>query len=146
MSWNIECLLNNQFIDPSKCLRHDARCSFVGFKSYNQVHYIANLTSHDLVMEIVQNSLNHNSYISHTNIVHWKHIWDMSLLEDVKFMWHSFIHRFILHSSIHLSMCQTCFQHMTFACKMYKTYEWTNFARFSLVFCHMLNLWCIPSS
>jgi hypothetical protein len=30
---------------------------------------ITNLTSHDLVMEIMQNSLIHNSYISHSNIV-----------------------------------------------------------------------------
>jgi hypothetical protein len=45
--------LNNQFIDPSKCLHQNAKCSFVGFKSCNHVHYITNLTSHDLIMETV---------------------------------------------------------------------------------------------
>jgi hypothetical protein len=35
---------------------------------------ITNLTFHDLVMKILQ-----NLYISHINIVHWKHIWHMDL-------------------------------------------------------------------
>jgi hypothetical protein len=35
-------------------------------------------------MEFVQNLFIHNLYISHINIVHWKHIWDMNLLEDEK--------------------------------------------------------------
>jgi hypothetical protein len=56
---------------------------------------------------------------------------------------HSFIHRFILHLSTHLFVCQTYFQHMIFVCKMYN-YEWTNFKWFSLVVRHMLNLWCTP--
>jgi len=30
-------------------------------------------------MEIVQKMFIHNLYILHTNIVHWKHIWDMDL-------------------------------------------------------------------
>ncbi len=37
-----------------------------------EVVYITNLESHDLVMKIMQNSFIHNSYISHTDIVHWK--------------------------------------------------------------------------
>jgi hypothetical protein len=68
---------------------------------------ITNLTSHDLVMEIVQNSFNRNSYISHTNIVHWKHIWNTNLLEDVKFVGHLFIHRFVLHCR-HIYLCVKC--------------------------------------
>jgi hypothetical protein len=54
--------------------------------------------------------------------------WD--LLEDAESMWHSFIHRFILHLSTHLFVWQT--------------YEWMDFAWFSLVIRQMLNLWCIP--
>ncbi len=52
---------------------------------------ITNLTSHDLILEIMQNSFIHNLYVSHINIMHWKHIWNMNLLEDAKSMWHSFI-------------------------------------------------------
>jgi hypothetical protein len=52
-------------------------------------------------MEIVQKLFIHKLYILHTNIVHWKHICDMDLLEDEKFMWHSFIYRFVLHSLMH---------------------------------------------
>ncbi len=37
-----------------------------------------------------------------------------------KFVWDLFIHRFIPHLSTHLSMCQMCFQHMIFVCKMYE--------------------------
>jgi hypothetical protein len=37
-------------------------------------------------MEIVQNSLICNSYISHIDIMHWKHIWHMDLKENVKFV------------------------------------------------------------
>jgi len=37
-------------------------------------YYITNLTCHNLVLEIVQNLFIHNSYISRTNIMHWKHI------------------------------------------------------------------------
>jgi hypothetical protein len=40
----------------------------------------------------------------------------MDLLEDAKFMWHSFIHRFVLHSPTHLSMCWTCF-HAQYSCE-----------------------------
>jgi hypothetical protein len=42
-------------------------------------------------MEIVQNLLIHNSYISRTNVVHWKQIWQLDLQEDVKFVWYLFI-------------------------------------------------------
>jgi hypothetical protein len=88
---------------------------------------ITNFTSHDLIMEIIQNSFNHNSYISHINTMHWKHIWNMDLLENVKFVWHLFIHRFVFHLLTHLSICQMCFQHMIFVQKMYKTMkEWTS--------------------
>jgi len=31
---------------------------------------IVDLTSHDLVIEIMSNSFIHNSYVSHTNIMH----------------------------------------------------------------------------
>jgi hypothetical protein len=41
--------------------------------------FIINLTFHDLVMKIVQNSFIHNLYISYTDIVHWKHIWHIDL-------------------------------------------------------------------
>jgi hypothetical protein len=41
-------------------------------------------------------------------------------IEDVKSVWYSFIHRFVLHMLIDLSMCQTCFQCMIFVCKMYE--------------------------
>ncbi len=63
---------------------------------------ILNLTSHDLILDIMQNSLNCNLYIFHINIVHWKHIWNTSLLKDAKFIWHLFIHRFVLHPLTHL--------------------------------------------
>ncbi len=33
-------------------------------------YYITNLISHDLIMEIVQNSFIHNSYVLHINIMH----------------------------------------------------------------------------
>jgi hypothetical protein len=88
---------------------------------------ITNLKSHDLIMEIMQNSFNRNSYISHTNIVHWKHIWNTNLLEDVKFVWHLFVHRFVLHLLTHLFVCQMCFQRMIFVHKMYEPMnEWTS--------------------
>jgi hypothetical protein len=35
----------------------------------------------------------------------------------MEIMRNSFIHRFILHLSTHLFLCQTCFQHMIFTCK-----------------------------
>jgi hypothetical protein len=47
---------------------------------------ITNLASHDLVMEIVQNSFICNFYIPYINIVHWKHIWHMDLSKDAKFV------------------------------------------------------------
>jgi hypothetical protein len=78
---------------------------------------IIKLTFHDLIMEIVQNSFIHNWYISCTI---WKHIWNKSFFKDTKFVWHSFIHRFILHSSTHLFVCQMCFQLMVFVHKMYE--------------------------
>jgi hypothetical protein len=37
-------------------------------------HYITNLTSHKLVMEIMQNSFIHNLYVLHIDIMHWKQI------------------------------------------------------------------------
>jgi hypothetical protein len=40
---------------------------------------ITNLTFNDLIMKIVQNSFIHNLYILRFDIVHWKHIWHMSL-------------------------------------------------------------------
>jgi hypothetical protein len=107
---------------------------------------ITNLASHSLVMKIMQNSFIHNSYVSHINIMHWKHIWDMDLLEDAKSMWHSPIHRFVHHLLTHLSMCQTCFQTKHDICvKNVQTYEWTNFTRFSWMIPHVLDLWCDSS-
>ncbi len=44
-----------------------------------EVVYITNLESHDLVMKIMKNSFIHNSYISHVDIVHWKHIFHIDL-------------------------------------------------------------------
>jgi hypothetical protein len=86
---------------------------------------IINLTSHDLIMEIMQILFNHNLCTSHIKIVYWKHIWNTDSLEDSKIMWHFFIHRFVLHLSTHLFMCQTCFQCMIFMCKMYESMnEW----------------------
>jgi hypothetical protein len=64
---------------------------------------ITNLASHNLVMEIMQNSFNHNSYVSLIKIVYWKHIWNTNLLEDAKFMWHSFIGLYFIHQ--HNYMC-----------------------------------------
>jgi hypothetical protein len=43
--------------------------------------------------------VHHNLYLSHINIVNWKHIWNKDFLEDAKSMWHSFIHRFVFPSS-----------------------------------------------
>jgi hypothetical protein len=81
---------------------------------------ITNLAFHDFIVEIMQNSFNHNLYISRTNIVYWKRIWDMDLLKDTKSVWHLFIHRFIFRPSTHLSVCQISFQYMVFVCKMYE--------------------------
>ncbi len=44
----------------------------------------------------------------------------MDLLKDVKSVWYSFIHRFVLHLLKDLSMCQMCFQCMIFVCQMYE--------------------------
>jgi hypothetical protein len=97
------------------------------FFKYLFTMHITNLTSHDLVMEIVKNSFIHNLYISRINIMHWKHIWHMNLLEDENFVWHLFTHRFIFHSSTHLSIYQTCFQCMIFVCKIYEPMKgWTS--------------------
>jgi hypothetical protein len=57
-------------------------------------------------MKIMQNLFIHNSYVSHTYIMHWKHIGHIQ--EDVKFLWHSFIHSFeglyfIRNTFIHVS-------------------------------------------
>jgi len=49
-------------------------------KGMFQCTYIANLTSHNLVMEIMQNSFIHNSYVSCINIVDWKHVWHMGFI------------------------------------------------------------------
>jgi hypothetical protein len=65
---------------------------------------ITNLTFHDLIMEIIQNLFTYNSCVSRIDIVHWKHIWHMGLLEDAKSMWHLFIHRFVFHVSTCLSV------------------------------------------
>jgi hypothetical protein len=81
--------------------------------------YYTNLTSHDLEMEII----NINSFIIctlHALISCIENTFDIDLLQDVKFIWDSFIHKFILYPSTHLFMCQTCFQCMIFVCKMYK--------------------------
>jgi hypothetical protein len=43
------------------------------------VLFITNLASCDLKMEIVQKNFIHNLYVSHTNIVHWRHIWHTDL-------------------------------------------------------------------
>ncbi len=75
--------------------------------------HITNLASHDLVMEIVQNSFIHNLYVSSINIVHWKHIWH-KFIGRCKIHVTLFVHRFVLHPLTHLSMCQMCFQHMIF--------------------------------
>lgn len=47
----------------------------VSYISFNVHLHITNLTSHDLEMEIMQNSFIYNSYILQINIVHWKCIW-----------------------------------------------------------------------
>jgi hypothetical protein len=86
----------------------------------DKVGWITNLASQVLIMEIVQNLFIHNSYVSHIDIVHWKHIWHTDLSKNVKFVWHLFIHRFVLHLLTHLSMCQMCLQYMIFVCKMYE--------------------------
>jgi hypothetical protein len=45
------------------------------WNKWDPTNVTTNLTSHDLVMEIVQNSFIHILYVLHTNIMHWKHIW-----------------------------------------------------------------------
>jgi len=57
-------------------------------------------------------------------------------------MWHLFIHKFVFHLSTHLSMCQTCFQHMIFMCKIYEPMNQRN-SHLLLLIRHMLNLWCL---
>ncbi len=59
-----------------------------------------NLTSHDLIIKIVQNLFIHNSYVLCIDIVHWKHIW------------HKFIGRWkicvkFVHSKVHISSINT---------------------------------------
>jgi hypothetical protein len=58
-------------------MKFNLRCRSFTTKMNNR-SYITNLTSHNLVMEIVQNLFIHISYISHTDIMHWKHIWHMN--------------------------------------------------------------------
>jgi len=41
--------------------------------SYISPHFLI-MAYHDLIMEIMQNSFIHNSYVSCINIVHWKHM------------------------------------------------------------------------
>jgi hypothetical protein len=43
---------------------------------------------------------------------------------------HLFIHRLVLHSSTHLSVCQTCFQRIIFVCKMYEPMNEQNLHNF----------------
>jgi len=88
-----------------------------------QKTYYINLTSYDLEMEII----NISSFIIcmlHALISCIENTFDTNLLQDVKFVWDSFIHKFVLYSSTHLFMCQTCFQCMIFVCKMYNL--WMN--------------------
>lgn len=67
--------------------------------------------------------------------------------EDENFVWHSFIHMFVLHSLTHLSMCQMCFQCMIFKCKIYEPMtQWMNFAKNLSLFCCMLHLWWLNLS
>jgi hypothetical protein len=70
-----------------------------GHLAHFSIKRITTLTSHDLIMEIMQNLFIHDLYVSHINIMHWKHISHIDLQEDVKFVWHSFIHRFVLQPS-----------------------------------------------
>jgi hypothetical protein len=65
-----------------------------------------------------------------------------NLQEDEKFVWHSFIHTFVLHSLTHLSMCQMCFQCMIFKCKIYEPMtQRRNFAQCLSLICCILHLW-----
>jgi len=101
---------------------------------------ITNLAFHDLVTKIVQNLFFCILYVSHINIMHWKHIWHTNLLEDAKFMWHLFIHRFILRSQ-HIYCVLNMFSTHDIHVLNVQTYEWMNFAWFSLLIRHLLNLW-----
>ncbi len=64
---------------------------FICFIFTSLQHYFINLTSHNLIMKIVQNSFNHKLYVSHINIVHWKHIWVMDILDIRSFIGSYFI-------------------------------------------------------
>jgi hypothetical protein len=75
--------------------------------------------------------------------MHWYHalknIWHSTFLKNTKIMWHSFIHRFVLHSSTIYS-CVKCVLNAWYSCvKMYEPMnEQTSHA---LIICRMLNLW-----
>jgi hypothetical protein len=73
--------------------------------------------------------------------VHWKCIWWMHLLKNVKFVWHLFIHKFVFDSSTHFFCMSNIFSMHDIHMKNIQTYEWTNFARFSLLIWHKLKLW-----
>jgi hypothetical protein len=79
------------------------------------------------------------------DIVCWKHVSHTDLYEYVKFEWHLIIHMIIFHSSTHLSMCQICFNAWNL-CVNVQTYECMNFEQFSLLICHILNLWDVITS
>jgi hypothetical protein len=55
---------------PLCCVSFCVDCLWLFFWSF-----ITNLTFHYLIMEIMQNSFIHNSYVSHTDIMHYKHSW-----------------------------------------------------------------------
>jgi len=44
-----------------------------GHLAHFSIKRITTLTSHDLIMEIMQNLFIHDLYVSHINIMHWKH-------------------------------------------------------------------------
>ncbi len=91
----------------------------------NYFENITNLTSHDLILKIMQNLFIHDLYISCIDIMHWKHIWHIFV--GICEICATFIHSFIFYSLTHLYICQTCFEHMIFMCEMYTPMnEWTS--------------------
>jgi hypothetical protein len=82
--------------------------------------YITNLACDELIMKISEVRSFTGSYILHTNVMCWEHIWHTNKCVDG---WNTnlWINKCdIKFSSSYKSMCQMCFQSTILVCEMYK--------------------------
>ncbi len=85
----------------------------------------------------MQNLFDNNSHVAHTNNMHWKHIWDTNYWKMLPSKYNLYdIHSFIGSNFIcwHIYLCVKYVFNAWHSCR---AYEWTNFAQFSLLTCHM---------